>query len=46
MIGMYCIFGLYSLTAAGERLMSILNTPKNENTKQKSKLCSDQETEI
>lgn len=33
MIGMYCIFGLYSLTAAGERLMSILNTPKNENTK-------------
>lgn len=32
-IGMYCIFGLYSVTAAGEHLMSIFNTPKNENTK-------------
>lgn len=46
MIDMYCIFGLYSVTAAGQHLMRVFNTPNTENSKQKSKVCSGQETGV
>ncbi|KAJ7395848.1 hypothetical protein BTVI_150522 [Pitangus sulphuratus] len=39
-INMDCIFGFYSATAAGLRLVSVFDMPNTENTKQRSKLHS------